>query len=387
MMENPSQLYKNQKPIKIKTKMNKKFSNKFLAIALFTTTSATATISAQDTITITADQVLTIPDDKVNAGVPADCDSYGPIYRWWRNDSRLVSTEQVLTAAPNTLEPAVYKFQRITRCGDCGQAIISPKVYAKVKLSPVAELVASMVTVAGGSTKLPTFDASDISGGGTSVTISGFQIGKYEVTQCQWVAVMGSLTQSQDAGAGDNYPVYYVSWNDIVGTNADGATVAYTEKGVSYYTNGFCAKLSALVGGGKHFRLPTDAEWEYAAKGGVDGDTSPLLYSGSANIDDVAWYGSNAGGTIHEVGGLTANVLGIHDMSGNVYEWCGDWYSDIYPNPASDDPTGPSSSVNGGRVFRGGFFADAAVACDVSYRVAYTPSMREYIGFRVAVSL
>jgi len=114
---------------------------------------------------------------------------------------------------------------------------------------------------------------------------------------------------------GDNLPVETVRWNDIVGTEG---TVLYTENGVSYMSDGFCGKLFQKTG--KKYRLPTKAEWTYAAKGGTNNDK--YEYAGSNNIDEVAWYGGNSGDDTHTVGTKKPNSLGIYDMSGNVKELC-----------------------------------------------------------------
>ena len=169
------------------------------------------------------------------------------------------------------------------------------------------------------------------------VTLSDYYIGKCEVTQELWEAVMGS-NPSNFRGAQN--PVESVSWNDC---------------------QNFIKKLNSLTG--RTFRLPTEAEWEYAARGG--NQSSHCKYSGSGNIGNVAWYYDNSGSSTHAVGTRTANELGIYDMSGNVWEWCSDWYG-FYSAGAQTNPQGPSSDSC--RVLRGGSWGNDARGCRVSNR-------------------
>ena len=176
-----------------------------------------------------------------------------------------------------------------------------------------------------------------------SVTLSDYYIGRCEVTQELWLAVMGSwpgTAPSNSYGVGANYPAYYISWNDC---------------------QEFVAELNRLTG--RTFRLPTEAEWEYAARGG--NKSRHYKYSGSNNIFDVAWHKGNSGDKTHAVGTKTANELGIYDMSGNVYEWCSDWYGS-YSAGAQTNPQGPSSGTY--RVLRGGSWNYNASYCRVSNR-------------------
>ncbi|MGM9799616.1 MAG: formylglycine-generating enzyme family protein [Muribaculaceae bacterium] len=189
-----------------------------------------------------------------------------------------------------------------------------------------------------------------------SVTLSGYYIGKYEVTQAQWKAIMGN---NPSWFKGDNLPVEWVSWNDC---------------------QEFIRKLNQLTG--KKFSLPTEAQWEYAARRGKSGGTK---YSGSDNIGNVAWYYGNSGDKTHPVGEKSPNDLGIYDMSGNVLEWCQDWYGD-YSSYSQTNPTGPGSGS--GRVFRGGNLGSYARFCRVSNRSSSEPDRRFFnLGFRLCLSI
>jgi formylglycine-generating enzyme required for sulfatase activity len=212
-----------------------------------------------------------------------------------------------------------------------------------------------------------------------SVTLSSFSIGQTEVTQALWLAVMRTHKQAPNFGLGKNYPEYWVSWNDIVGT---GATTGYTVNGVAYKTDGFCYKLSQLVGGGRQFFLPTEAQWEYAARGGSK--SKGYTYSGSNTVDNVAWYSGNSSSTAQPVATKQANELGIYDMSGNVFEWCSDWYGS-YSSSAQTNPTGATTGSD--RVLRGGSWNSNATYSRVANRYDGTPASRgRIIGFRLASS-
>ncbi len=187
-----------------------------------------------------------------------------------------------------------------------------------------------------------------------SVTLSDYCIGETEVTQALWTAVMGS---NPSGFKGDNLPVESVSWYDV---------------------EEFLTKLNQKTG--RFFRLPTEAEWEYAARGG--NKSQSYKYSGSNNLDFVAWYG-NANGHTHDVKSKQPNELGIYDMSGNVWEWCADWYGN-YSNYSQTNPTGPSSGS--GRVLRGGSWNYGARDCRVSNRLNFSPDYRNSNrGFRLVL--
>ena len=171
------------------------------------------------------------------------------------------------------------------------------------------------------------------------VTLSSYYIGKTEVTQELWQAVMGS---NPSKFSGTNLPVEKVSWDDC---------------------QTFITKLNSLTG--KNFRLPTEAEWEYAARGG--NMSQGYKYSGSNEIGDVAWYDNNSGNKTHPVATKAPNELGIYDMSGNLWEWCSDWYGS-YSSTAQTNPTGPDSGSN--RITRGGSWGYDLTGCRVAIRGA-----------------
>ena len=188
------------------------------------------------------------------------------------------------------------------------------------------------------------------------VTVFDFYIGKYEVTQAQWKAIMGTNPSKYKD---DNLPVERVSWNDV---------------------RDFIYRLNSVTG--KQYRLPTEAEWEFAARGG--NNTRRYRYSGGNSIDAVAWFEGNSGST-HPVGTKTANELGIHDMNGNVYEWCRDRYG-LYSADAQINPQGPLSGDY--RSLRGGSWATFISGLQISSRACLLPDhFSEEVGFRLACSV
>ena len=200
-------------------------------------------------------------------------------------------------------------------------------------------------------------DAESVESPVHDVTLSSYYIGETEVTQELWEAVMGS--NPSDFSGYPQRPVEIVSWNDC---------------------QTFIEKLNQLTG--KNFRLPTEAEWEYAARGG--NKSQGYKYSGSNTIGDVSWYTDNSSSTTHDVKTKQANELGIYDMSGNVWEWCHDWYGS-YSSGSQTNPTGPSSGSY--RVYRGGGWNDYAEGCRVSYRLRSNPGgWAGYLGLRLTLS-
>ena len=191
----------------------------------------------------------------------------------------------------------------------------------------------------------------------TRVEISrAFYMGKHEVTSGQWLAVMGAIASEEDSICGTDCPAVGVSWKDA---------------------QEFLRRLNAIEGTTR-YRLPTEAEWEYAAKAGT------LGASHSPELGSIAWSGSNSGDRLRPVGGKRANAFGLHDMLGNVREWVEDWYGS-YPGGMVTDPTGPKNGA--GRVLRGGSYEDSADRTRASQRGGNSPNNSNYAwGFRVAMS-
>ncbi len=238
----------------------------------------------------------------------------------------------------------------------------------------VGDVSFKMIWVEGGR-----FDMGSPAGVGYSdeeprhrVTLDGYWIAETEVTQGLWRAVMNGKDEgwTTEYGKGPDYPAYYVSYAEAID---------------------FCKELNAKTNNKYNFTLPTEAQWEYAARGG--NKSRGFTYSGSNTLDNVAWYWGNSNGNngntygTHEVKTRSSNELGIYDMSGNVYEWCSDWYSSKYYSESGNlhNPQGPSTG--GYRVLRGGSWNSNAEYCRVAYRYDDNPGYSYgSIGFRLAVS-
>ena len=201
-----------------------------------------------------------------------------------------------------------------------------------------------------------------------------YYMGEVPVTQALWKAVIGRESNKNggwisEYGCGDNYPAYRVSYEVIV----------------NEFLPNLNDKVRNQLPSGMKFCLPTEAQWEFAARGGNKEKDKNYMYSGSNSVDGVAWYSSNSGSKTHPVGGKTANGLGLYDMSGNVWEWCNDWYSSNYYKNDQTDPKGPNSGSC--RVFRGGSWNFSADFCRVSFRNHWIPDdAYDGLGFRLCLS-
>ena len=237
--------------------------------------------------------------------------------------------------------------------------------------SVIRNIVANMVPVAGGSFLMgaqsahPTdnnYDASALDDESPihMVTLRDFYIGKYEVTQKEWEIITGTKAEwTSSYGLGDLYPAYNINYNDA---------------------KTFITRLNDLTG--SHFRLPTEAEWEFAAHGGRN--SNHYTYCGSNFIQEVAWYKENGNNSSHEIGTKFSNELGLYDMSGNVCEWCSDYYGEYSPI-SQTNPTGPASG--GDCVVRGGSYCYLANHARCTARdFFYAEGHSIGIGFRLALS-
>jgi len=261
------------------------------------------------------------------------------------------------------------------------------------------EVPSGMVRVEGGAFQMGSDNGDSDEKPVHKVTVKSFNLSKYPVTQKEWYEVMGTTVRQQlekagDSnlyGKGDNYPMYYVSWYEAVEycnrlSEKEKLTPAYTiDKNQKDGNNDnkvddikWTVRWNRNANG---YRLPTEAEWEYAARGG-NGSPGNYTYAGSNNVGDVAWYDENSAVSTQEAGAKKPNGLGLYDMSGNVWEWCWDWYGN-YPSGTQTDPHGASSGSF--HVLRGGSWglsAQIARSTNRNYGNPNYPLIN--LGFRVA---
>jgi len=322
--------------------------------------------------------------------VALSCTTTGATIRYTTNGSEPTSSSTVYSSPINVSSTTTIKAKAFKDGW-------TPSSTASATYTISGGTPGEMVLVPGG-----TFTMGDTRGEGDSnelpthsVTLNSFYIGKYEVTQAEYAQYMQpSSSWTSHYGHGDDYPAYYVSWYAIIKycnlrSLAEGLTPCYTISGSTNPANWGSVPTSnnstwnaAICNWNANgYRLPTEAEWEYAARGATN--TPDYLYSGSDDINAVAWYSGNSGYTSHPVGTKAPNGLGLYDMSGNLYEWCWDWYSSsYYSSSPSNNPTGPASGS--GRVFRGGYWNSSASYYRVAYRSYNSPRSSYYsYGFRL----
>jgi formylglycine-generating enzyme required for sulfatase activity len=249
-----------------------------------------------------------------------------------------------------------------------------------------------MVLVEGGTFQMGSDNGEDREKPAHRVTVGSFYMGKYEVTQREWTEVMGTTVSQQGdmsglaekgrplRGEGDNYPIYYVNWYEA----AEYCNrLSMKEKLTPAYRGREYDMVCDFNASG--YRLPTEAEWEYAARGGNKDGKNPYEYSGGNDPDEVAWHQENSQFNTHPVGTKKPNSLGLYDMSGNLWEWCWDWYIG-YTGETQTNPTGPSREPPF-RVTRGGSWRYLATYARSAARYYNSPSTRSvYLGFRLARS-
>ena len=342
--------------------------------------SSTQPVKLVTGITLSETAITLQPDEskRLTATVePADADN--PAVTWSSSDDGVAEVNQSGRVTANADGTCVITCSATDGSGvkaECQVTVDAPAVEDEQTFT-VSGVSFKMKKVAGG--RFPMGATAEQSDGYTPesdetpthlVTLSDYWMGETEVTQALWYAVMGAKPTSSNSwsrtyGLGNNYPAYYVSWNDC---------------------QEFITKLNQLTG--KTFRLPTEAEWEYAARGG---SLMGLIFSGSNTLGDVAWYWDNipsqSSGTTgygsQPVATKAPNELGLYDMSGNVWEWCQDWFGD-YSSGSQTNPTGPSSGSV--RVFRGGSWGNFTSDCRVAIRGNSIPAgTYDILGLRLAL--
>lgn len=289
----------------------------------------------------------------------------------WLTATKKDDNTLLLEATPNSTNMNHYGIIEIKGANMTKTITVEQDKNQKAATITVNGVSFNMVPVEGGTFQMGGNDWFN-NGPIHAVTVSSFSIGETEVTQALWFAVMGQKPTSNSTykwekyyGLGDNCPAYLISWDDC---------------------QEFIVKLNQKTG--MNFRLPTEAEWEFAARGGIH--SKGYLYAGSNAVNDVAWHDSNSHDgdyhrTPHNVRSKKANELGIYDMSGNILEWCSDWYDEYYYRSSPNvNPQGPVSGTE--RVMRGGSYSGFDIACKVTNRVGHGSKEAHYdTGLRLAM--